>query len=59
MSKKMRAATIMPPMSDPELEGEADSRPPIFGTWRNFYAIVIANTLFVYLLLVLFSRYAR
>jgi hypothetical protein len=44
-------------MSDSERE--ADSRPPIFGTWRRFYAVVIANTLLIYLLLVLFSRFAR
>lgn len=40
-------------------EPERDPPPPIFGTWGRFYAIVVANTLFVYLLLVLFSRYAR
>jgi hypothetical protein len=36
-----------------------DSPPPIFGTWRRFYAVVIANTLLVYFLLFLFSRFAR
>jgi hypothetical protein len=38
---------------------EIDSPPPILGTWRRFYAVVIANTLLVYLLLLLFSRLAR
>ena len=38
---------------------ESESAPPVFGTWGRFYAVVIANTLFVYLLLLLFSAYAR
>lgn len=38
---------------------EPESPPPVFGTWRRFYVIVVLNTLFVYLLLLLFSRYAR
>ena len=38
---------------------EPESPPPVFGTWGRFYAVVIANTLFVYLLLILFSAYAR
>jgi hypothetical protein len=38
---------------------ETDSPPPILGTWRRFYAVTIANTLLVYLLLLLFSRFAR
>jgi hypothetical protein len=38
---------------------EIDSPPPILGTWRRFYAVVIANTLLVYFLLFLFSRFAR
>jgi hypothetical protein len=59
MSKKRRAAAIMPPMSDPSAPREDESRPPIFGTWPIFYAVVVANTLLVYLLLSLFSRYAR
>jgi hypothetical protein len=59
MAKKTRAAAIMPPMSDLERAPEAESRPPIFGTWRGFYIVVVANTLLVYLLLLLFSRYAR
>ncbi len=43
-----------------ELEKEdADAPPPIFGTWSRFYAIVVANTLIVYLLLVLFSAVTR
>jgi hypothetical protein len=36
-----------------------DPPPPIFRTWPRFYAVVIANTLLVYLLLLLFSRLAR
>jgi hypothetical protein len=41
-------------MGDP-----VDKPPPILGTWRRFYAVVIANTLLVYVLLLLFSRFAR
>ena len=36
-----------------------DAPPPIFGTWARFYGVVIANTLLVYVLLLLFSAYAR
>ena len=38
---------------------EPDGAPPVFGTWPRFYAVVVANTIFVYLLLILFSAYAR
>ena len=38
---------------------EPDSPPPVFGTWARFYTVVVANTLLVYLLLILFSAYAR
>ena len=38
---------------------DPESPAPIFGTWRRFYAFVLANTFLVYLLLVLFSLYAR
>lgn len=41
------------------MDKEPDVPPPIFGTWGRFYAVVIANTLLTYLLLVLFSAYAR
>ncbi len=41
------------------MDKEPDLPPPIFKTWGRFYAIVIANTLVTYLLLVLFSAYAR
>ncbi len=44
--------------ADP-MDKEPDLPPPIFKTWGRFYAIVIANTLVTYLLLVLFSAYAR
>jgi hypothetical protein len=37
----------------------SDPPPPIFRTWTQFYAVVVANTLLVYVLLILFSRYAR
>jgi hypothetical protein len=38
---------------------EADSPPPVFGSWPRFYLFVVVNTFVVYLLLVLFSRFAR
>lgn len=38
---------------------EPETPPPVFGTWGRFYAVVVANTLLTYLLLVLFSRFAR
>ncbi len=38
---------------------EPDTPPPVLGTWGRFYAVVIANTLLAYLLLILFSAYAR
>ena len=41
------------------MDKEPDLPPPIFKTWGRFYAVVIANTLVTYLLLVLFSAYAR
>ena len=40
-------------------DDEERDHPPLFGTWKRFYVVVLANTLFVYLLLVLFSLYAR
>jgi hypothetical protein len=36
-----------------------DPPPPIFGTWPRFYAIVVANTLLLYGLLLLFEALAR
>lgn len=42
-----------------QVDAEADSPPPVFGTWKRFYAVVVANTVFVYLLLILFSIYSR
>lgn len=45
-----------PELSSPK--ADADEPPPILGTWGRFYALVIANTLLVFLLLYLFSRYA-
>ncbi len=42
----------------PKSKAEPDERPPLFGTWGRFYAVVIANTLVVYLLLFLFSFFA-
>jgi hypothetical protein len=41
-----------PPKADP------DEPPPVLGSWGRVYALVIANTLLVFLLLYLFSRYA-
>ena len=38
---------------------EPDTPPPVFGSWGRFYGVVIASTLLVYLLLILFSAYAR
>lgn len=35
-----------------------DEPPPVLGTWRRMYAVVIINTLVVYLALWLFSHYA-
>ena len=43
---------------DDDAEG-ADGAPPVFSTWRRFYTVVIVNTLLVYVLLVLFSFFAR
>ena len=42
----------------PESKASSDEPPPVAGTWRRFYAVVIANTVLVYLLLYLFSHYA-
>jgi len=42
--------------SDPK---ELDAPPPILGSWRRFYFVVVLNTLLVYALLLLFSRFAR
>lgn len=42
----------------PESKASSDEPPPVFGTWWRFYAVVIANTVLVYLLLYLFSHYA-
>lgn len=39
----------------PKSKADLDELPPVFGTWGRFYAVVIANTLVVYLLLFLFS----
>lgn len=37
----------------------ADPPPPIFGTWPRFYTVVVLNTLLVYVLLLVFSAFAR
>ena len=39
-------------------KADPEEPPPIFGTWRRFYTVVIVNTLLTYLLLLLFSHYA-
>ena len=43
-----------------QLSGKADPEapPPVFGTWKRFYIVVIINTLVTYLLLLLFSNFA-
>jgi hypothetical protein len=38
---------------------EPEGPPPLFGTWGRFYAFVVANTLLVFALLVLFSVATR
>lgn len=43
----------------PKTKPDPDEPPPVFGSWGRFYAIVIANTLVVYLLLYLFSHAFR
>jgi hypothetical protein len=48
-----------PPKTEENQDLEHDPPPPVFGTWGRFYAVVVANTVFVYLLLLLFSRFAR
>lgn len=47
-------------VGEPRLRGKADLEepPPIFGSWGRFYLVVVLNTGFVYLLLILFSQYA-
>lgn len=44
--------------SKPVAESETEEPPPIFGSWKRFYVVVIINTVFIYLLLFLFSLYA-
>ena len=41
----------------PKSKADPDELPPVFGTWRRFYIVVIANTTVVYLLLYLFSYF--
>jgi hypothetical protein len=43
----------------PKAKADPDEPPPVFGRWGRLYAAVIVNTLVVYLLLFLFSRYFR
>jgi hypothetical protein len=45
---------------DSRLREKADPEapPPVFGTWKRFYIVVIVNTLVVYLLLLFFSYFA-
>ena len=52
-------SSIMRSLERGFMDKEPDLPPPIFETWGRFYAVVIANTLVIYLLLVLFSAYAR
>lgn len=37
-------------------KADPDAPPPVFGTWKRFYTIVIINTLVTYLFLLLFSN---
>ncbi len=53
------AAESDPMEKVPITKTEPAEPPPVFGTWGRFYAVVIANTLVVYLLLFLFSHYFR
>jgi hypothetical protein len=43
----------------PKAKADPDEPPPVLGTWGRFYAVVVANTLVVYLLLFLFSYFFR
>ena len=43
----------------PRTKANPDEPPPVFGSWGHFYAVVIANTVVVYLLLFLFSYLFR
>jgi hypothetical protein len=45
---------------DSSLHEKADPEapPPVFGTWKRFYIVVMINTLAVYVLLLLFSHFA-
>ena len=38
---------------------DVERRPSLFRNWKFLYIFVIVNTLAVYILLVLFSAYAR
>ncbi len=44
--------------SKPGGEAGPEEPPPVFGSWTRFYVVVIVNTVFIYLLLYLFSLYA-
>jgi hypothetical protein len=37
---------------------ETDEPPPVLGSWKNFYVVVVVNTVIVFLLLWLFSYYS-
>lgn len=39
-------------------KSDPDQPPPVLGSWKRFYAVVIVNTIIVYGLLLLFSYYA-
>jgi hypothetical protein len=39
-------------------KADPDEPPPVFGTWRRFYTIVLVNTIMVYLLLLVFSYFS-
>lgn len=58
MSKDLEA-----PETDAAPEGDGSDglsgAPPLFGSWNRLYGAVVLNTLLIYLLLFLFSRYTR
>jgi hypothetical protein len=48
----------MTELQQTERKASPDLPPPILGTWRRFYGVVILNTVLVYILLLLFSYYS-
>ena len=44
--------------SQPKSLRDTEEPPPVLGTWRRVYAVVIVNTILVYLALLFFSAFA-